>query len=100
MEPGELSEKSRAILEAIAEGHSYEQILSGRIAGTYNDIFRAAAEALEIAEHLGTAREMEHGGRCTANPIVPGRKHCPANRHNTAKATERNPKPAGKNEPC
>lgn len=48
----ELSEKSRAILEAIAEGHSYEQILSTRIAHTYNDIFRAAAEALDIAHQF------------------------------------------------
>ena len=52
MQPNELSEKARAILEAIAEGHSYEQILSGRIADTYNDIFRAAAEALDIAERV------------------------------------------------
>lgn len=59
MEPGELSEKSRAILEAIAEGHSYEQILSGRIAHTYNDIFRAAVEALDIAEQVRDGQTYE-----------------------------------------
>ena len=45
----ELSEKSRAILEAIAKGHTYEQILVQDLAWTYHDIFRAAAEALETA---------------------------------------------------
>jgi hypothetical protein len=44
-----LTEKSRAILEAIAEGHSYEQILVGELAWTYKDIFEAAAEALSLA---------------------------------------------------
>jgi hypothetical protein len=43
----ELNNKSRTILEAIAEGHSYEQILSRNPQFTYNDIFRAAAEVLE-----------------------------------------------------
>jgi len=42
-----LSEKSRAILEAIAKGHTYEQILVQDLAWTYHDIFQAAAEALE-----------------------------------------------------
>jgi len=41
----ELGESSRTILEAIAEGRSYEQILSTGLAATYHDIFRAAAEA-------------------------------------------------------
>ena len=44
-----LSEKSRAILEAIAKGRSYEQILVQELAWTYHDIFQAAAEALEAA---------------------------------------------------
>lgn len=55
----ELSEKSKAILEAIAEGHSYEQILSTRIAHTYNDIFRAAAEALDLAYQSKPGRTYE-----------------------------------------
>lgn len=43
-----LSDKSRAILEAIAKGHTYEQILVQDLAWTYHDIFQAAAEALEV----------------------------------------------------
>ena len=42
-----LSEKSRVILQAIAKGHTYEQILVQDLAWTYHDIFQAAAEALE-----------------------------------------------------
>ena len=45
-----LSEKSRAILQAIAEGHTYEQILVQDLAWTYHDIFQAAAEALEAPQ--------------------------------------------------
>lgn len=41
-----LSEKSRAILQAIAKGHTYEQILVQDLAWTYHDIFQAATEAL------------------------------------------------------
>ena len=44
-----LSNKSRAILEAIAKGHTYEQILVQELAWTYHDIFQAAAEALEVS---------------------------------------------------
>jgi len=47
MEAIGLSEKSQAILEAIAKGHSYEQILVQDLAWTYQDIFQAVAEALE-----------------------------------------------------
>lgn len=43
-----ISEKSRAILEAIAKGHTYEQILVQELAWTYHDIFAAASEALGI----------------------------------------------------
>ena len=42
-----LSEKSRAILQAIAKGHTYEQILVQDLAWTYHDIFQAATEALQ-----------------------------------------------------
>jgi DNA-directed RNA polymerase specialized sigma24 family protein len=45
-----LNKKSRAILEAIAEGHSYEQILLHKPELSYNDIFRAAAETLECLD--------------------------------------------------
>ena len=43
-----LTENARAILEAIAKGHSYEQILVQELAWTYHDIFAAAAEALAL----------------------------------------------------
>jgi DNA-binding NarL/FixJ family response regulator len=49
MESTALSEKSRAILEMIAKGHSYEQILVQELAWRYQDIFEAAAEALALA---------------------------------------------------
>src|SRR5436190_10677171 len=45
-----MSDKSRAILEAIAKGHTYEQILVQDLAWTYHDIFQAAAEALQVGE--------------------------------------------------
>src|SRR3954464_1139141 len=45
-----LSDKSRSILEAIAKGHTYEQILVQDLAWTYHDIFHAAAEAIEVAD--------------------------------------------------
>jgi hypothetical protein len=51
-----LSSKSIAILEAIAKGHSYEQILVQELAWTYNDIFQAAAEALEAAPSPGVEK--------------------------------------------
>ena len=35
-----LSEKSRAILQAIAKGHTYEQILVQDLAWTYHDAFQ------------------------------------------------------------
>jgi hypothetical protein len=44
-----LTEKSRLILEAMAKGQSYEQILVNELAYTYNDIFAAAREALELS---------------------------------------------------
>jgi len=59
MEPSELSEKSRTILEAIAEGRSYEQILSAKLAVTYHDIFHAAAEALSITEGVKLGKTFD-----------------------------------------
>jgi hypothetical protein len=49
MEPTGLSKKSRVILEAIADGHSYEQILAQYPAWTYHDVSEAAAEALQAS---------------------------------------------------
>jgi hypothetical protein len=59
MEPYELGESSRTILEAIAEGRSYDQILSAGLAATYHDIFRAAAESLDIAERVNIEETYE-----------------------------------------
>jgi hypothetical protein len=49
-----MTEKSRLILEAIAKGHSYEQILVQELAWTYHDIFTAAAEALKLEKGTPT----------------------------------------------
>ena len=46
----ELNAKSCTALEAIAEGHSYEQILAANPHLTYKDIFAAAAEALDLLD--------------------------------------------------
>jgi DNA-binding NarL/FixJ family response regulator len=54
-----LTEKSRAILEAIAEGRSYEQILGSALASTYKDIFHAAAEALVLANSTRDIKSAE-----------------------------------------
>ena len=44
-----LTKKSRVILAAIADGHTYEQILANYPAWTDQDIFQAAAEALTLS---------------------------------------------------
>ena len=46
---GKLSAQATRILTAIAEGHTYEQILAMDSALVYPDIFAAASEALHIA---------------------------------------------------
>ena len=51
-----MSEKSRGILQAIAKGHTYEQILVQDLAWTYHDIFQAAAEALEAGLVTGEGK--------------------------------------------
>lgn len=50
----QLSPNARRILELIAEGHSYEQILKINESFTYLDIFNAANEALKIAASKST----------------------------------------------
>ena len=47
----QLGARSVAVLEMIAAGSSYEQILVGISDLTYLDIFRAASEALDMASH-------------------------------------------------
>ncbi len=59
MEPNKLNDKSRAILEAIAKGHTYEQILVQDLAWTYHDIFQAAADALELAGFSGSKQSYD-----------------------------------------
>ncbi|MCG2767235.1 MAG: hypothetical protein L6435_02480 [Anaerolineae bacterium] len=44
-----LSPTSLAVLQMLAEGHSYEQVLIVHPDMTYSDIFAAAREALEVA---------------------------------------------------
>ena len=55
----QISEKSKLILQAIAHGHTYEQILVRELAWTYHDIFRAAAEALGAAHDAPSSRYEE-----------------------------------------
>ncbi len=43
-----LSDRARYVLELIALGHTYEQVLQFNQSYTYLDIFHAASEALEL----------------------------------------------------
>ena len=61
MKSNRLNEKSHAILEALAGGHSCEQILADDPTLTYHDIFRAAAEMPENQRHLGLSRATAEG---------------------------------------
>jgi hypothetical protein len=54
MKQREISTTSRKILEAIAGGKSYDQILSSQLATSYLDIFYAAAEALDVIDESAT----------------------------------------------
>jgi len=47
--PNRLSAKSKVVLTLIANGYTYERILSSHPDLTYHDIFKAAREALESA---------------------------------------------------
>jgi DNA-binding NarL/FixJ family response regulator len=64
----QLTARSIAILEMVAAGHSYEQILAAHPELTYRDIFRAAEEAL--ASIAGQPRQ----GKIT---LAERRKHHP-----------------------
>jgi hypothetical protein len=55
----ELNGRSRAILELIAEGYSYDQILQKISNVKYLDIFQAAAAALEVAEQFKSGSSYE-----------------------------------------
>lgn len=54
-EPRGLSRRSAAILELIAAGHNYEQVLAADPKLTYLDIFAAAREALEVTGQADNA---------------------------------------------
>lgn len=54
-----LSSKAAAVMEMIAGGHSYEQILAAYPTLTYRDIFDAAAEVL-TASRRGAGGEASH----------------------------------------
>lgn len=70
-ESGEMSDKSQAILKALAQGRSCDQILAADRTLTYHDIFRAAAELPETQRNPqwpgGTRNRWQHqaksGGR-------------------------------------
>jgi DNA-binding NarL/FixJ family response regulator len=53
----ELGPRSVAVLKLIAEGHTYEQILSLHPDLTYLNIFDAAREALEVTGAVRSAHE-------------------------------------------
>jgi hypothetical protein len=55
----DLNKKSQEILELIAEGYSYDQILQRKPEIKYLDIFRAAAEALEVLEQFKSGSSYE-----------------------------------------
>jgi DNA-binding NarL/FixJ family response regulator len=65
----ELSERSRTILDAIAKGHSYEQILAQGLARTYNDVFNAAAEALEAGRSGASGSPPDLSGNSKAYSV-------------------------------
>ena len=54
-----LTEKSRAILESLAQGHSYGQILAAHPDWSYQDIASAAAEALNLLNETSTSYSVE-----------------------------------------
>lgn len=53
-----LSAKARAILQLIADGHTYQQIIDHYPDFTYRDIFAAAQEALDLARDTPTTPEQ------------------------------------------
>lgn len=55
----ELHDRSRRILEAIAAGQSYDQILAANPAWNYPDIFAAAGEALSLLNSIQPGQTYE-----------------------------------------
>ena len=111
-----LIEKSRAILQTIAKGHTYEQILVQDLAWTYHDIFQAAAEALETPQLTNEGkshdveeirhdppprlREVERWGRRATFRTLSKREKRQRNRNGSAQTGRRYTQPDGKIESC
>ena len=75
MKSGRLSNKSQAILEALAKGRSCEQILAADRTLTYHDIFRAAAEIPEAQLHWKWPRDRREGSQNQAKSGGRGAEH-------------------------
>lgn len=60
MKTPELSKQSRLILESLAGGRSYDQILSEELAINYYEIFQAIAEVLVIAKQASRGATNHH----------------------------------------
>jgi len=52
----ELSPKSRSVLELLAKGHSYDQLMREDPSLSYFDLAQAASEALSVSQKGGTAK--------------------------------------------
>lgn len=63
-----LSPKSACVLEMIAEGHAYSQILEQYPALTFHDIFEAADEALRLLHVLESQRKSARGNTAPSAP--------------------------------
>ena len=59
----ELSQKARIVLQMIARGHTYEQILAAHPELTYPDIFAAAQEALNALGEISRTTYEERLAR-------------------------------------
>jgi len=73
-----LSEKSRAILQAIPKGRTYEQIFVQDLTWTYHDVFQAAVEALETP-HVTNASKSR---KFTMTILAPTRSGVPRRTNN------------------
>jgi len=54
--PAKLSPKSRSILEGLAKGHSYDQLMRKDASLSYFDLAQAATEALSVGQEPETAK--------------------------------------------
>ncbi len=68
MEPAELNAKLHRILEAIAAGHTCEEILAADQTLSYHDIFHAIAEAPTSYWERAPARKTDPDASAPLNP--------------------------------